>query len=288
MNRRIWGIALAVVLALGGTIALVAYVQSARDDAAEPEPTTMILVVSHDLDQGASLEEVADGVRSVEVPQRLAAPGALSDLDGVPEGLVAAVALEPGEQLLRSRLVEQSELVSVDVPTGLQEITVAFDPERSVGGQLEPGDSVGVLLSFDPFEIAASGEVVPTEQIDPQAAATTPAPTKTPNTTHLTLNDILVTAVQLSRNDAERTSETRDDTSGGNSDNGDQPVIAADIAEAPGDQLLITLAVTSPEAEQLVFAAEFGHIWLTGQNKSTDTANTRILTLEQVYVGIPR
>lgn len=283
MNRRIIGIVLAVVLAIGGTFALVRYVQSARDDAAEPEPTETILVVQGEVSQGASLEEVRDNVDLVEVPESLVASGALTDLDAVSEDLVAGVALKPGEQLLRGRLVESSELVSVDVPTGLQELTVAFDPERAVGGQVEPGESVGIVLSFEPFEIAAAGPTATSDGADPVEAAET-EPTRTPNTTHLTLNKVLVTGVQLSRNDAERTTETRSV----DEDSADQPLIAADIAEAPGDQLLVTFAVTSPEAEQIVFAAEFGRIWLTGQNTATDESNTRILTLEQVYIEVPR
>jgi pilus assembly protein CpaB len=282
MNRRSIGIILAVVLGIGGTYALVRYVQSARDDAAEPEPTESILVVQNDVAQGASLDVIEDNVALADVPERLVAPGALTDLDSVPEDLVAGVVLEPGEQLLRSRLVESSELVSVDVPEGLQELTVAFDPERAVGGQVEPGETVGIVLSFEPFEIAAAGPTAAPD--DPAAADGDNAPTRTPNTTHLTLNQVLVTGVQLSRNDAERTTETRTV----DEDSGDQPLIAADIAEAPGDQLLVTLAVTSPEAEQIVFAAEFGRIWLTGQNAATDESNTRILTLEQVYIEVPR
>jgi len=282
MNRRILGIILAVVLGIGGTIALVLYVQSARDDAAEPEPTETILVVQDDVAQGASLDEINSNTKPTEVPERLVAPGALTDLDSVPEDLVAGVALAPGEQLLRSRLVEPSELVSVDLPDGLQELTVAFDPERAVGGQVEPGETVGIVLSFEPFEIAAAGPTASPDGTSP-AETNDAAPTKSPNTTHLTLNQVLVTSVQLSRNDAERTTETRSDD-----ESDDQPVIAADVAEAPGDQLLVTFAVTSPEAEQIVFAAEFGRIWLTGQNTDTDESNTRILTLEQVYVEVPR
>jgi pilus assembly protein CpaB len=283
MNRRVIGIILAVVLGIGGTFALVKYVQSARDDAAEPEPTQTILVVQDDVAQGASLDEIESSTVLADVPERLVASGAMTSLDSVPEDLVAGVALEPGEQLLRSRLVEPGELVSVDVPRGLQELTVAFDPERAVGGQVEPGETVGIVLSFEPFEIAAASQTAAPDGADPTANSET-APTKTPNTTHLTLNKVLVTGVQLSRNDAERTTETRTV----DEDSGDQPLIAADIAEAPGDQLLVTLAVTSPEAEQIVFAAEFGRIWLTGQNAATDESNTRILTLEQVYIEVPR
>jgi pilus assembly protein CpaB len=286
MNRRIVGIVLAVLLGVVGTVVLARYVQSARDDAAEPEPTATVLVVSGDLPLGASLEDVAARVESTEVPERLVADGALDDLDGLDPELVVGVALQPGEQLLRSRLVEQGELVSVDVPAGLQELTIALDPERAVGGQLEAGATVGIVMSYEPFELAASGTPIG-ESSDPNGpiALVSPevtVPSKTPNTTHLTLNQILVTAVQLSQNDAERSTEAS------TTDEGDEPAVAADISEAPGDRLLVTMAVTAPEAEQIVFAAEFGRLWLTGQDARTDSSNSRILTLQQAYVGVPR
>jgi pilus assembly protein CpaB len=277
MNRRILGIVLALALALGGTYVLVRYVESAREDAAAPEPTATVLVVEEAVAQGASVAQIRRSVASVEVPADLAAPGALSSFDDVSDDLVASVALEPGEQMLRSRLVEPGELVGVEVPTGLQEVTVSLAPERAVGGQLKPGDSVGIVISFDPFEVAAAGV-----QSDPAATDAAPAQGRTPNTTHLTLGQILVTSVQLSRNDAERVTLTQA------SDDGDQPAIAADIAEAPDNQLLVTFAVSAAEAEQIIFAAEFGRIWLTGQNPATNDSGSRILTLERAYVGVPR
>lgn len=278
MNRRLIGIALALVLGIGGTIVLVRYVQSARDDAAEAEPTTPVLVVSDNIQQGATLDDVRAGVTLTDVPDDLLAEGVLESLDDLDPTLIAGVELQPGEQLLRSRLVLPEELVSIDVPNGLQELTIALDPERVIGGQIEAGSTVGVVMSFDPFELATSG--APTA--DPESPDTT-LPTRTPNTTKLTLNSILVTSLQLSRDDAERTTETRT-----SDEDGDQPVIAADIGEAPGDQLLVTLAVSAPEVEQIVFAAEFGRIWLTGQNANTDDSGSRILTLDQVYVEVPR
>lgn len=276
MKRRLFGIALALVLGIAGTIILVRYVQSARDDAAEPEARTAVLVVSGSLPQGASLDEVEANVTATDVPDDLVADGALQSLDGLDPALVTAIELQPGEQLLRDRLAPPDALVSVEVPDGLQELTISLDPERSVGGRLEPGSTVGVVLSFDPFELAASG----TPGAEPDAPDVT-LPTRTPNTTHLTLNGIVVTSVQFSRDDAERTTETQ-------TDDGDEPEVAADVSEAPGDQLLVTLAVSAPEVEQIVFAAEFGRIWLTAQNADTDDTGSRILTLDQVYVEVPR
>ena len=279
---------MAVVLGVVGTFVLARYVQSARDDAAESEPTATVLVVSGDVPQGASLDDVAARVESTEVPEHLVADGALDDLAGLDPELVAGVELQAGEQLLRTRLVEPDELVSVDVPAGLQELTIALDPERAVGGQIEAGATVGIVMSYEPFELAASGTPIG-DSSDPNGpialvAPEVTIPSKTPNTTHLALNQILVTSVQLSQNDAERSTETSTTDDG----DGDEPAVAADISEAPGDRLLVTMAVTAPEAEQIIFAAEFGRLWLTGQDARTDSSNSRILTLQQAYVGVPR
>lgn len=278
MNRRILGIVLALVLAVGGTFALTRYVQSARDDLAAPEPTTTILIVMQPVAQGATLAEIQRNVAPAEVPDDLVAEGALGSFDSVSADLVSGVALEPGEQVLLSRLVDPGELVAVEVPAGLQEVTVSLDPERAVGGRLTPGDSVGIVMSFDPFEVAAAGV-----QADPAATDAAVAPTRTPSTTHLTLGQILVTSVQLARDDAERASEAQ-----APANDGETSEIAADIAEAPGNQLLITVAVSAAEAEQIIFATEFGRIWLTAQNADTDDSSARILTLEQAYVETSR
>jgi pilus assembly protein CpaB len=284
MNRRVLGIVVAVLLGLAGTIALFAYVQSARDDAAESEPTTTILVVEQPIAQGLTLSEIQSRVVATEVPERLVVDGALAELDSLPDELVAGVELQPGEQLLRSRLVAPSELVRVEVPVGLQEITVALNPERAVGGALRSGDLVGLVFSFEPFETSAADQGDPVDPAETAPETTVAGPTKTPNTTNLTLQKILVTSVQLSRQDAERASEVRDVSE----DDPEQPAIDPNIAEAPGDQLLVTLAVNGPEVEQIVFAAEFGRIWMTLQNAETDEANTRIVTLGQVYIPVPR
>lgn len=276
MRRRLLGITIAVVLGLVGTTALVLYVRSAHDRAAEPEAVATVLVLDRTVRAGTSVADLGDAVVPVEIPTRLVAPGAVEDLGRVAGDLVAAVELRPGEQLLRSRLVPPAALVRTEVPAGLQEVTVALGPDRAVGGVLRPGDTVGVVISFEPFERSA---VTPTGEGEDPAAGEATA-NRTPNTTHLTLQQVLVTAVQYSQRDAERATASR---------SGDEEeVIDATIAESPGDQLLVTLALTGPEVEQVVFAAEFGRIWLTLQDGATDTEGTRILTLDQVYVEVPR
>jgi pilus assembly protein CpaB len=114
---------------------------------------------------------------------------------------------------------------------------------------------VGLLFSFQPFEGQPS------------------------DTTHFTIHKVLVTAVQFSAMDRAAL--------GGDSGSTDTTVNAP-VAEAPGDQLLVTLAVSAPEAEQVVFAAEFGTVWLTGESASATETGTRVLTIADIYVTVAR
>jgi pilus assembly protein CpaB len=253
MKRKIIGVLAALVLAGIGTTALVAYVESAKDQAVAAEALVDVYVVNSTIPKGTSAGDIAQSVKVTQVPAKVLVDDAVTDLDAIDEDLVAAVDLEAGEQLLSSRLVPASQLGRASVPAGLQELTVSLDPTRAVGGSLSVGDTVGVVLSFEPFDLPGT---------DDQSA----------NTTHLTFHKVLVTAVQFAEGDGATATTDGEDTDG---DTAAEP--------APTSQVLVTLALSSPQVEQLVFGAEFGHIWLTAENAEADESGTRIVTLGEVY-----
>jgi pilus assembly protein CpaB len=257
MKRKIIGILGAVLLATVGTLALVGYVRSAKDKAVAGERQVEAYVLDKTARKGASLEEIRGAVKQVEVPAKVRADDAVTDLAGLDGDLVAGVDLEPGEQLLRSRLVNAQDLARVEVPEGRQELAIALDPERAVGGVVRAGDTVGVVLSFEPFD-SNSGD-------------------KTANVTHLLLHKVLVTSVQFDQNE----SGTGSGVVGGGDDEDDDE----DVERAPKNRLIVTLALTSSEVEQVVFAAEFGHIWLTAEGADADESGTRIVTLPEAVGG---
>jgi pilus assembly protein CpaB len=171
MNRKLTGLAAAAVLALVGTLILVGYVRSAEARALAGEELVEVLIVTDAVDAGTSVDDLADHVKTEQVPAKARAEGALSELDAV-EGKVTAVRLLPGEQLLADRFVASVSRSQVPVPSGLLEVTVSLEPHRAVGGQLRPGDTVGVLASFDDL---GDGEPV----------------------SHLMLHKVLVTSIQV-------------------------------------------------------------------------------------------
>jgi pilus assembly protein CpaB len=244
MTRRIVGLAVAALLAVAGTVALVAYVTTAERRALAGEQLTEVYVVDVPIPSGTPAERVADQVRVEQVPVKVRADGALDSLQAV-AGRVTAVDLLPGEQLVAGRFVEQAELASRDtgleVPEGMIEVTIETDAQRAVGGLLEPGQTVAVFASFDPFTLSQSVIEVDGDNVVLPSAVADTVDGSTSHTTNRLLDKVLVTAVQ---------------------EPAGRPDPRQRMSTAPGGPLFVTLAVDPYDAERLVFTAEFGRIWL--------------------------
>ncbi len=274
MNRRLLGLIASVLLASAGTFVLISYVRGADQRAAAGEQVVEVFVVDETIERGTPGSDIEGAVKTVLVPTKVRAEGAVADLSTL-SGRVAAVDLAPGEQLLDSRFVDSLALeteTKVVVPEGLLQVTVSLSPERAVGGQLRPGSTVGVLASFDPFDYGASepGELppVPEEGADTEEPETeSTVGLKTPNSTHLILHKVLVTNVQVEQLPAEPAQA-------------DAPV-SLDLA--PTGNLLVTLAVPAADTEKIVFAAEHGSVWLAVEPEGADEAGTTIQTRETIY-----
>jgi len=251
MKRKVSGLIAALVLATIGTVAMVAYVQSAKNKAVAGELLVDVLVVNEPIAKGTAASAI-EGVKLIQVPAKVRAEGAVADLGEVPAGLVTGTDLVPGEQVLMGRFIT-AEAASrrTDVPPGLMEVTLALEPERAVGGQVRSGDTVAVVTSFDPFgERGEDGNV-------------------TPNTSKLILHKILVTAVQLEEKPG---GATGGDDGDGDGERGSRPRLA------PTGNLLVTLALDAASVERVVFAAEHGRVWLSTEPRDAPEGGTRLVT----------
>jgi pilus assembly protein CpaB len=251
-KRRILGIIAAVVMAMVGTAALVGYVNSAKNKALAGEALTDVYVVNKLVPKGADVETIKSSVSVDKVPNRLVQPGAITDLGVIGGEEVAGADLQPGDQLLEARLT-QKDSAHLEVTDKVQ-VAAQLTPERAVGGTIAKGDMVGVYLSFDPFDTAAPG-----------TETTTPA--KTPSTTHLEFQHVLVTNVQTT---SEPVVENKDST-------------GAKIQQVSGSQYIVTLALTPAQSERFVFATEFGHVWLANEPASVSDDGTKLITLGNAF-----
>src|SRR5215212_1100600 len=122
-RRRVVGIVAAVALALIGTYALIAYVNNAGDRAAAGEEVAPVYVAAERIPAGTKSTDLANKVTKEQVPVKVRADGAVSNLDQV-DGLVTSIALLPGEQLATARFSTpgatdaQTSVTGTKIPLG--------------------------------------------------------------------------------------------------------------------------------------------------------------------------
>lgn len=260
MKSRLLGGIAALVLAVFGTALLVVYVQGADARAAQGLDPINVLVIKEPVPAGTKAEELTKYVELAAVPQSAVPEGALKELNDQ-AGRITSVALEAGEQLLASRLVDPKQLVpgTVPVPDGMEEVTLLLSPERLLGGRLMAGDTVTVYTSFK-------------SEDDMPADAPVPAEVKGwKQSTGLLFQDVLVTAVQKAAPQDAKTG------SGGDAGSVESAV------EMPNGSAFVTVARTDADAAKLVFGAEFGTIWLAKQTETSTKGNPPVTTFGGLY-----
>ncbi|SDT05923.1 pilus assembly protein CpaB [Friedmanniella luteola] len=220
----------ALLLAVVGGLLLLVYVAKADQRAVAGLQPVRVLVLTKAVPEGATSSELAAALEERQLPGTAVAPGAVTSLSEL-RGRVATTSLQPGEQLLLSRLADPAALEAakgVTVPEGLHQVSVTLEPQRVVGASLAPGATVGVFLS-------------------------------TKDSTRLTLQKVLVTAVQ-----------------GG--------AVGAEGGAAPqSTPLTVTLALSGADAQKVVFTAEHGTIWLSSEPSDAPSTQTSATTEKSLY-----
>jgi pilus assembly protein CpaB len=242
---RLLGAIGAVLLALVGATLLFGYVRGADERARAGLETKDVLVVSDAIPAGTSIEEIGGSISTMAVPLTVLAEGAVTELSEY-GGRVTSVDLLPGEQVLAGRLVNPEDLVSpgtIPVPEGLQEVSVLLSPDRVLGGRLQAGDTVGIIASFE-----GDGD--------------------SPGTSGVMLHKVLVTSVQGALATTEETDAAEVSPSG--------PAV-------PEGSVYVTFALTTGDTERVIFAAEFGRIWLTNEPAEATEDGAQIRDLGGIF-----
>jgi pilus assembly protein CpaB len=237
MTRKPVALLAAVALALIGTLLLVTYVTSAKDRAVAGEELVPVLVLTSDIKAGTPASELASHVKTEQVPAKVKSDSAVTSIQELGSS-VASVSLVSGEQLVSTRFSAVAASGRAAAPDGLLEVTIPLEPQRALGGQLQAGEKVGVVITVDDD---GSGKA----------------------TTHLVLHKIVVTSVQVSQTDSNKSDDKA-------------------TKAAPTGTLFVTLAVDAASVEKIVFAAEKGHIWLAAEPDSANTEGTQIQRQDSV------
>lgn len=148
--RRVLAALAALALAAFGAVVLVGYVRGADARAEAGAALVPVLVVEEEVAAGTPAADLADLVRTAQVPSRLLVPGSVDDLAAV-AGLSTTTSLVPGEQLLFARFedpaLQAAAAGAVERAPGTEEVSLTLEPQRAVGAVLVAGDRIGVFIS---------------------------------------------------------------------------------------------------------------------------------------------
>ena len=259
MKARLLGGIAALVVAIIGSVLLFTYVQGADRRALANTETEDVLVVKQDIAAGTPASQLGQYLITKTVPRTAVAEGVVKDVGSL-GSKVTSVALEPGEQLLSSRMVDANAFLGparVDVPEGLQEVTVRLGIDRVVGGKIQAGDTVGVFISLSDAGGTEAGAG---------------------SGTQLTFHKVLVTAVQFSSGQAAQTQGEATQASSQGALNAE-----GQDKQTSSDSYLITFARNAVDAEKLVYAAEFGKIYLSKEPANATEGTNGVVNQTKVF-----
>ena len=273
MRRRIVALVAALLLAGIGTFVLIGLVQSAEDRANAGQELVTVYVVQLDIEQGTAGSEVGEHIIAEERPVSTRPVNAITDPASL-VGLVANADLFVGELLVDSRWVPPSEADlrrddlptrRVETPIGHLEIPIRFATEQALGGIIDAGDTVAVIASFDAYALQGAEVIeVDSDFIALPESADTEDEVEV-QATHIILHHALVVEVQADAN----------------------PTFSSEEGEAvlaPRTGFIVTFALEPGDVERLVFAAQYGQLWLANQT-SDDTGPTNIVTIDDIFSG---
>ncbi|GAA3604194.1 Flp pilus assembly protein CpaB [Agrococcus terreus] len=228
MIRRIIIGGLALVLAVVGGALTFAYATGADARAMARMAPEQVLVVSQAIPQGTPVESIAESLSVQEIPSAAVVPGALTDLSSL-SGQVTTTELQVGEQLLATRFAAPEALPgAVEIPAGAHQLTIELESRRVLGGELVPGDLVGIFVTRDGADEAISAE------------------------THLVINKALVTDVRggVSMGVDENGNEVENGPAGTVSVTIAVPTAEAELVVYAAEEERIWLSLESPDAPE--------------------------------------
>ncbi len=152
MKRRVLTVALAVLLALIGIVAVLAYVHKANQRAIQGLKAVKVLVASQPIPAGTSAGAALSGgmLTTEKVPLSSVQTGYVSSLTPDISHLVTSSALQPGQILLRLMLVRAGQVTGagIAIPPGMTAVSVELCLEADVAGFVRPGSSVAVFDTY--------------------------------------------------------------------------------------------------------------------------------------------
>lgn len=149
MSRRTIALVLAVALAALATIALISYIRGIEDRAYAKTETVKVFVAKQDIGAGTTGDTASQQgfIESATVPAVVRPANAITSLEQI-SGQLATVQIFKGEIIVADRF-KPPHLASTNalpIPAGKQAVSIAIAGAPAVGGFVQPGDQVSLIV----------------------------------------------------------------------------------------------------------------------------------------------
>jgi pilus assembly protein CpaB len=244
MNRRIGLIALAVVLAHVGTVAVYSYAHNADKRAVEATRSAKVIFAKKQIPAGTTWGDAIKGDYFAEekVPVNSAPSIAIaSTRTSIPLDEVATADIAAGQIVVRPMFGQKSATTGIlAVPKGKMALAVTLPANADVAGFVQSGSQVAIFATFK----LGKGKNSKLNAVDTGGGT-----------------DLYATKLLLSRVDVIATSQDApSDLNGGKNGNNSTT------------NVLVTLAVAQGEAERMILAQQIGQLYLALLSDSSVTA----------------
>lgn len=255
MKRRITVVAVALVLALVGVVAIRSYVDKADARAVAGLDPVQAYVAATTVPGGTTLNDaIAQGLARLEkLPRKTVPAGAVNQVTPALGDLVTTGTLPAGSILMQSSFgPQQLHTDGLPIPKGEMAVTVSLgDPER-VGGFVQPGSEIAIFDTYNTVpELGIDGRAGAGSQNTAAGDGLSMGELKK-HVTRLLLERVSVIAIGSTVAGAAPT----------------QTPAAADASSTDSAQssdsgnVLVTVALRQHDAERLILASQIGKLYL--------------------------
>jgi pilus assembly protein CpaB len=261
VKRRVLTVIVAVLLALLGTVGVLAYVHQADARAVAGQKAVSVLVADQIIPAGTL---AGDAVRNgMLVPQTMPASSvpadAVTSVTADLSRLVTSASLQAGQLLLRPMLVTSAQAAgagALAIPNGMVAVTIQVCMPAAVAGYVRPGSSVAV---FDTFS---------TTKLNMQVSCNGSSSQQQPEINSIHTRVVLPKVLVLSVGPAPASGST---TATGLGSSG-----SSSSASTSG-QVMVTMAASQADAERLIVLTETGLPYLALLSPSSQVGFDTVL-----------
>lgn len=259
MKRRLALVAVALVLALVGTVAVRAYVGGADARAASGLDPVQTYVAQATIPAGTPLKDaVAKGLAKAEpLPQKTVPTGAIRAVSTALGNQVAIGSIPAGSLLLTGAFgTQQARSGALPLPTGTVAVSVSLGDPQRVGSFVQAGSEIAIFDTYNTIPgIGADGHPAAGDQNTASGDGLSMGATKE-HVTRLLLARVPVVAVGAV---VAGTTAAPSSSSSGSS-------------QSSSGSVLVTVALRQHDAEKLILASQTGSLYLALLNEQSQVA----------------